>query len=98
MPDQGPQGLRQGWRSSLLSARGWWAPGARRPRRCRVSAVGGGIAMDLMQERLDLVQLTFDRGQPLGHADHLRPARQVQGKEIFLHELTELLLRSRRDP
>ena len=54
--------------------------------------------MDLMQQRLDLVQLPFDRLQPLGHVDHLRPARQVHADEIFLHEVAELLLRARRDP
>jgi len=45
-----------------------------------------------MQHRLDLAELPFDRLQPLGHADHLRPARQIHRQEIFLHELAELLL------
>ena len=54
--------------------------------------------MNLIQQRLDLVQLPFDRLQPLGHADHLRPARQVHANKIFLHEVAELLLRPRGDP
>ena len=54
--------------------------------------------MDLMQQRLDLVQLPFDRLQPLGHADHLRAAWQIHADEIFFHELGELLLRARRNP
>ena len=33
--------------------------------------------------------------QALGHADHLRPARQIQAEEVFLHEIAELLLRPR---
>ena len=62
------------------------------------SARGGGVAVHRVQHRLDLVQLAFDRLQPLGHADHLRPARQIHADEIFLHEVAELLLRARRDP
>src|ERR1700737_3583435 len=59
---------------------------------------GAGIIMDLMQQGLDLVQLPFDRLQPLRHADHLRPARQIHADEIFFHEIAELLLRARRGP
>ena len=53
--------------------------------------------MHLMQHRLDLVELAFDRLEPLGHADHLRPARQVHREQVFLHQLAELLLRAGRD-
>src|SRR5215212_9962471 len=41
--------------------------------------------MHLVQHRLDLVELAFDRLQPLGHADHLRSARQVHREQVFLH-------------
>ena len=54
--------------------------------------------MHLVQHRLDLVELAFDRLQPLGHADHLRPARQVHADEIFLHHIAKLLLRAGGDP
>jgi len=61
------------------------------------SAAGiGVVALYLMQHRLDLVELAFDRLQPLRHADHLGPARQVHGEKIFLHEFAELFLRAGR--
>src|SRR6478735_10643001 len=53
--------------------------------------------MDLVQHRLDLVELAFNALDALGHADQLRPARQVHADEIFLHQLAELLLRAGGD-
>src|SRR5579871_5261998 len=55
-----------------------------------------GHRIHLNQQRLDLVQLAFDRLQSLGHADHLRAARHVHADEIFFHEIAELFLRACR--
>jgi hypothetical protein len=54
------------------------------------------IMMHLVQQRLDLVELAFDRLNAFCHTDHLRPARQVHREQIFLHQLAKLLLRAGR--
>src|SRR5882757_7322073 len=84
------------WERSFPLSLRWRLPGARRTRRDAIAALRRQrVVMHLLQQRLDLVELAFDRLDALGHADELGAARQIHRQQIFLHQLAELPLRAR---